>query len=585
MTGRQPRQVPHGGHRLLRGLRAQLLLWTILPLAVVLVALSLAGVTRHRQAMTHLVEDRDRGLATAEANRLGREIAQQTVALTRLASTLLTSPTSATESPLDGPSQAFRAGFLGDAIGGESGGLALLDGRGVLQAASPAAAAWARGDAVARMAARAATVGQTQYETDFSSAGGARLLIAVPANGDRVLIAALPVEMLSLNESSMLMEGEALGAMLVFDQTGRRVHHHDPGGLVPDASIFAGLPAGGPGSAYVRDRTGRELLVSYARIEPPGWTLITAEDVRAITAMGLSVVEVLPLLLLFVAVVALLAVSLGVLNVVRPLQELDRRAARVAWGDFDAVEQPVGGVQEIDDLRVTLAQMAERIRSYQTGMRDYLTAITQGQEEERARLAHELHDVAIQGLIALKQRGQMALKALGHDPARAGARLQELNGLIDEEIASLRRIIGDLRPIYLEDLGFVPALEMLAQHTEERHGHRVHLIVSGDPLRLAPDLELAAYRIVQQALANVAAHARASNAWVEVVFTADTLTLLVRDDGVGFTPPEQPADLAREGHFGLMGMRERALLHGGQLTITASPGRGATIAVRLPLLR
>jgi signal transduction histidine kinase len=159
-----------------------------------------------------------------------------------------------------------------------------------------------------------------------------------------------------------------------------------------------------------------------------------------------------------------------------------------------------------------------------------------------------------------------------------------LNGLIDEELAGLRRIIGDLRPIYLEDLGFVPALEMLVRQTEERHGLPVHLTVHGEVMRLAPDLELAAYRIVQQALANVATHARAGNAWVEITFAADMLTLVVRDDGVGFTPPEQPADLARQGHFGLMGMRERALLYSGQLTITSSPGQGAIIAARLPLL-
>jgi signal transduction histidine kinase len=177
----------------------------------------------------------------------------------------------------------------------------------------------------------------------------------------------------------------------------------------------------------------------------------------------------------------------------------------------------------------------------------------------------------------------MALKALAHDPGRAAARLQELNGLIDEEIAALRRIIGDLRPIYLEELGFVPALEMLARQTEERRGLRVHLAVQGEVVRLAHDLELAAYRIVQQALDNVATHARAANAWIEVTFAADSLILRVRDDGVGFTPPEQPADLARQGHFGLMGMRERALLYGGQLTITSAPGQGATITARLPL--
>ncbi len=563
-----------GGRRLLRGLRAQLLLWTILPLAVVLVVLSLAGVARHRQAMTRLVEDRDRGVTVAEANRLGREIAQQVALLTRLAATspvVTTPPTTLSDQPPD-------------AVGSFTGGLAWLDGQGALVATSPAASTWAKSDTARLLAARAATVGQPQYETDLPGDVAARLLVAVPGSGGKVLVGALPVEALSLVESNLLLEGEMQGAMYVLDQTGRRVHHHDPAGLAVDPAVLGSLPPDSTGSTYLRDRNGRELLVSYAHVEPPGWTLATVEDVRTITALGMSAVEVLPLLLLFVAVVALLAVSFGVLSVVRPLQELDRRAARVAWGDFDAVEQPVGGVQEIDDLRVTLAQMAERIRSYQSGMRDYLSAITQGQEAERTRLAHELHDVTIQGLVALKHRGQMARKVVGHDPERAGQRLDELNGLIDAEMANLRRLIGDLRPIYLEDLGFVPALEMLPRQMQERYGLRLHLTVHGEAVRLAHDVELAAYRIVQQALANVAAHAEAHNVWLDVTFNTEHLVLVVRDDGRGFTPPDQPADLTRQGHFGLMGMRERALLYGGQLTITSSPGQGATITARLPLL-
>jgi signal transduction histidine kinase len=266
----------------------------------------------------------------------------------------------------------------------------------------------------------------------------------------------------------------------------------------------------------------------------------------------------------------------------RPLQELDRRAARVAWGDFDAVKEPVGGVQEMEDLRATLAQMADRIRAYQSGMRDYLSAVTQAQEEERARLARELHDDTVQSLIALKQRAQMARRVVSHDPQRADERLAELERLIDHELGALRQLIGDLRPIYLEDLGFVPALEMLARRMEEQKGLTVTVEIRGEIARLAPDLEVAAFRIVQQALDNVAAHARARNAWVEVVFAADTLNLVVRDDGTGFIPPDQPADLARRGHFGLMGMHERTLLYGGQLIITSSPGAGSTIEAHLP---
>jgi signal transduction histidine kinase len=544
------RRLP-GRRRLLRGLRAQLLLWTILPLTVVLIVLSLAGVARHRHAMTRLIEERDRGLAIAEANRLGREIAQLTADLTQLAAALPASPSAAT------------LAFSAEASDGAR--LALFDANGALQSASPTIT-WVNGEAARALVARTATERSPHYATDFPTPDAALLLIATPVSDGGTLVAGLSVETLSLSQSDPLVEGDPPGAVLVLDQVGRRIHHHDPARLIADVGVFAGLPAAASGSTYVRDRSGRELLVSYARIEPLGWTLIAVEDVRAITAMGVSVVEALPLLLLFIAVVALLAVSLGVLNVVRPLQELDRRAAQVAWGDFSAIERPVGGVQEIEDLRMTLAQMAERIQSYQSGMRDYLSAITRGQEAERNRLAHELHDVTIQGLIALKQRCQMALKVLDRDPTRATARL-----------------IGDLRPIYLEDLGFAPALEMLARQMEEQHGLNLHLTIQGAPTRLAPDLELAAYRIVQQALTNVATHAQARNAWLEVAFAPEHLTLVVRDDGIGFTPPEQPADLTRQGHFGLMGMRERALLHGGQITITSAPGQGTTVVARLPL--
>ncbi len=552
--------------RFLRSLGAQLLLWTILPLSIALVALSLVGIARHRQAMTRLVEERDRGWTTAKANRLGREIAQQAATLTRLAATLPPSPASTL------PANPFDAG-----------GLALLDAQAALLAASSAASSWAASDSARVLAARTAAVGKSQYETDLTDPASPRLLIAAATADGNALIAALPVSALSLGDDNPWTEGETRGALLVLDQAGRRVHHWDPVGLIQDAGFLGSLPAADSGSTYRRGRSGRELLVSYARIEPPGWTLIIADDVRSVVTMGMSEVELLPLVLLFIAVVALLAISLGVLNVVRPLQELAQRAARVAWGDFDAIGRPVDGVQEVEDLRITLAQMAERIRAYQSGMRDYLSAITQGQEAERHRLAHELHDVTVQGLIALKQRGQMALKALTHDPVRAADRLRELNNLIDGEIAGLRRIISDLRPIYLEDLGFVPGLEMLARQVEERYGLSVHFAVNGEIVRLAPDLELAAYRIVQQALDNVAAHARAANTSIDIVFAADALTLAVRDDGIGFTPPEQPADLAQHGHFGLMGMHERALLYGGRLTIASAPGQGTTITARLPL--
>ena len=138
-----------------------------------------------------------------------------------------------------------------------------------------------------------------------------------------------------------------------------------------------------------------------------------------------------------------------------------------------------------------------------------------------------------------------------------------VRAMLAETLESVRRFSRDLRPIYLEDLGFLPALEVLAREADQRETLSVQLTVSGSPRRLPPDLELAAYRIVQEALNNVVQHAAADQAWVEVGFEADGLTLSVRNDGQGFEAPDLPDALARRGHFGLMGIQERALLYGG----------------------
>lgn len=557
--------------RQLRGLRAQLILWTILPLAAVLVFLSVAGVTRHRNAMTALVQDRNRGLALAEAGRLVREVDTRAEAL--LAEAL-------DAGVIEFPS---RIGSLAQSLEDEfAGGLVLLDAGGAVVTSS-SGAAWGAAEETAVAATRAAATGRAAYET-LMTGGDPVLIVAEPLSPDHVIAGGIPTGNMRLAESSSLVESGVGGAVVVVDATGRRLYLHNPTGLHIDANAVSELlaaPAESAGQLTLRSPE-HELSVTYSRVDPPGWTLAIAEDVHSVGTMGFSVVEALPLALLAVALIALLAISFGVAQVVRPLQELDRRAQRVAWGDFDAVKQPVGGVQEMDDLRATLAQMAERIRSYQAGMRDYLTAVTQAQEAERERLAHELHDDTVQALIALRQRAQAARKSLGTDPQRAGERLDELTSLLDEELANLRRLIGDLRPIYLEDLGFVPALEMLGKQVQARHGLGVSLDVRGEVVRLAPDLELAAFRIVQQALANTAAHAQARAVAISITFQPRELALSVVDDGRGFTPPDQPADLARDGHFGLMGMRERALLYGGQLGIESAPGKGARITARLP---
>jgi signal transduction histidine kinase len=292
--------------------------------------------------------------------------------------------------------------------------------------------------------------------------------------------------------------------------------------------------------------------------------------------------QFMPLVAVLAAIVSVLALYYGIRSIVRPLQKLGQQADRVAWGDYEATDTSVGGVEEIEDLRRTLAQMAGRIKSHQRGMHDYIATITQGQEEERKRLARELHDDTTQALIALNQQVELAQKQLARDPGRAAERLGHVRAMLAETIEGVRRFSRDLRPIYLEDLGFIPALEMLAREADRVGALSVDFIAGGNLRRLPPDLELAAYRIVQEALSNVIQHSGASRACVEVRFETDGLLLSVRDDGHGFEAPDLPDALVRQGHLGLMGIQERAHLYGGQLSIRSMPGEGTLITVRLP---
>jgi signal transduction histidine kinase len=370
------------------------------------------------------------------------------------------------------------------------------------------------------------------------------------------------------------------------DADGQIIYHPDRAQVGQDLREHEGVRAvirGQAGATYHQEPDGQELVVGYAPVAGPGWGLIVQEPWKALIAPMMRLSLLAPLAVVAAALVSGLALTFGLRYVVRPLQTLDKQATRVAWGDFAAAGETVGGVQEIEDLRRTLEGMADQIQRYQSGMRDYIAAVTMAQEEERKRLARELHDETVQSLIALGHRVEMVQKALGKDPERARQRLAELQSLAGEIQAEVRRYSQALRPLYLEDLGFVPALEMLAQETGRGNGLAVSLQVEGEVRRLAPDLELTAYRIVQEGLSNVVRHAGAKTARLTVVFASDGLTLRVMDDGCGFEPPVNPAHLAHTGHFGLMGIHERALLLGGQMEVRSSPGHSTTLEVMLPL--
>jgi len=282
-----------------------------------------------------------------------------------------------------------------------------------------------------------------------------------------------------------------------------------------------------------------------------------------------------------VLIVALIGLMFGLRQIVQPLQSLEKKAADLGWGDYEAIEEPVGGINEIQRLQTELIHMAQKVKLAQQSLRGYLGAVTAGQEEERRRLARDLHDDTIQSLIALNQRIQLAQLSAADEPT-VPEQLAEMQQMTEQTIADLRRLTQDLRPIYLEDLGLVTALDMLARDTSQTLRIPVEFDVSGRERRLPPDLELAFYRIGQEGLSNVVRHAQASYAELHLTFGTENTTLSVRDDGRGFAVPESPAEMTGSGHFGLLGIQERAEMMGARFLIESTPGEGTTLTISCP---
>jgi signal transduction histidine kinase len=212
-----------------------------------------------------------------------------------------------------------------------------------------------------------------------------------------------------------------------------------------------------------------------------------------------------------------------------------------------------------------------------TDLQRYAQAVTVAQENERKRLARELHDGPAQSLIVLSR--SLGRMASDHTlPDAAAAQVADMQEVTRHTLDSIRRTSRALRPALLDDLGLVPAVEALV----DRHGQlvpgRVTFEVQGEARRLPPDAELAAFRIVQEALANVRRHADAEATVVVLDFRDDAVRVKVADDGRGFDKRK----LEGWGSLGVTGMRERAELIGAKLRVRTAPAAGTTVRLKIP---
>jgi signal transduction histidine kinase len=237
----------------------------------------------------------------------------------------------------------------------------------------------------------------------------------------------------------------------------------------------------------------------------------------------------------------------------------------------------LAGVASHVAVAISNARLAEAERNRS---RSYAIAVTRAQEDERKRIARELHDEASQSLVVIRRRLADLTESLGGDPV--AAELEELGDLAGQTVAGIRRFSRDLRPPTLDALGVSSALEQQVVHIRERGGPTAGFRVIGLSRRLPAETELALFRIGQAALHNAERHADADSVEVELAFEPGRVRLCVSDDGCGFEVPQDLDELPEAGKLGLVGMRERAELVGGTLRLTSRAGAGTQVNVQVP---
>ncbi len=220
----------------------------------------------------------------------------------------------------------------------------------------------------------------------------------------------------------------------------------------------------------------------------------------------------------------------------------------------------------------------------QENLQFFVQQITRVQEEERKRIAQELHDDTIQALVIHGREIEDLASKLDQLPKdEIPARLEELYEQADTIINGIRRLSQDLRPAALDRLGLLPAVEWIADRTAEHSGVDINVQFLGEERRLPDEVELVLFRITQEALRNVWKHAEATSAEVTVEFEEKATRITVKDNGKGFEPPSSVTDLPRYGMLGLVGMQERVRLLNGTLTFTSELGEGTTVIAELPV--
>lgn len=559
----------------LRGFTLQLFLFIVLPLTVLVLAVAFGSQSLHHEAMRSLVGDRDLKTVQAAASTLEREISHVGSTIQILSRNL--------EGKTDFNSLILTQDEIATTF---DGGLALFTNDGSLIRSSSSKVEWI---ILPKQIPASFESGEKTEAPKFSTMvnsgvdSKAYIFVSIITAQKEILVGAFsPGRMIEESIGSLSNSGQT--TVMVISSSGVKgkfdvLYHGGPIKIDESLPAHPGIEDvlnGESGINYFQSSEG-EHVVAFSPIQITGWGLIIEEAWEDIANPNLVNTQAAPLILVPVFLLALLAIWFGARRIVTPLQKLEKQASNLAAGDFDSINQPVGGIEEIRNLQAELIEMAEKLKTAQQTLHNYIGAITAGVESERKSLARELHDDTIQALIALNQRIQLALL---NTPKPQSGPMSELQTLVQQTMTNLRRMIRGLRPIYLEDLGLVASLEMLVHEMEQSSNLPIVFSSKGQEHRLDAKSEMSIYRMVQESLNNVIHHANAAHAWVELEFTENRLIVMIRDDGKGFVVSENPVEFPEKGHFGLLGLSERAELIDAELEINSILGKGTTILIK-----
>jgi len=314
-----------------------------------------------------------------------------------------------------------------------------------------------------------------------------------------------------------------------------------------------------------------------------GWNLHVGLLSESISQTANDVTLRLLVIILIMIAVGFAAAFFLTWILTRPILDLVEATDAVAQGDFSRrvtrwANDEIGELATAFNTMTEALEAAAQERSERDRLREqYISGVIVAQENERKRIARELHDSTGQSLTALLV-GLQDLKQAENNGS-GSTRIDRLRDVVSHALDEVRGIAWRLRPSVLDDLGLQSALERLIEQYQQQQGIAVDLVMRGLPPRLPATLETAIYRIVQEGLTNIARYAGAQTASVVIGKRDDMIRIIIEDDGAGFDP-KQVAHTSTS--LGLQGIRERAGLFGGTLEIDSTPGHGASLFIAIP---